>query len=208
MQLTLRDRVFQIESATLSGGMWDPYWSNKYDYGAAPRLSLALELKFAPREHDEATWQPMLYHDSLSFPTRDWRDIAGQRLSWTSPLNEQTGEHNGCMYVFEHADIHEGELTFGDRTGVDFEVAWRGVCDIFWDESDYGRLVPFAATARARFSKVLLHGSAKDDVGSFRERFAQHLNLDDFDHGEIVRDGGTYDDGMPTSYCIFTPKAG
>lgn len=206
MQLTLRDRVFPIESATLSAGMWDPYWSKKYDGGATPRLAWMLELKCAQREHDEAVWGPYLYHDNLIFPFRNWRDIAGQQRTWTTALDEHTGDHNGCMYVFEHADIHAGALSFGAWAGQHIDVSWNGVCDVFWDEVDYGKRVPFTAAATVRFTNVLLHGNVKDDERSYRDRLALHLNPDDFDQAEITNNGGTYEDGMGTTYCMFTPR--
>lgn len=206
MQLTLRDRVFPIESATLSAGMWDPYWSKNYNNGIPPRLTWMLELKCALREHDETSWGPHLYHDNLIFPSRNWRDIAGQRREWTSALDAKTGDHNGCMYVFEHADIHEGALSFGAWSGRFIDVSWRGVCDVFWDEGGYGRRVPFAATAHVGFRNVLLHGNIKDTEASYRDRFAQHLNPDDFDQGEIAYARVSYEDGMEMTSCIFSPK--
>jgi hypothetical protein len=206
VQLTIRDLVFPIDRATLHAGMWDPYWSNKWNGGAAPKPMLALELQAAELERDDAMWAPKLYNEWLPFPSRDWRAIANRRIAWTTAFDATTGEPNGSMYVFEHADIHEAELVFGDRTGFDFDISWRGVCDIFWDEGEYGQRVPFAATARARFSQVHVSGSARDDAASFRERFAAHLNPDDFDQGPVLANGGAYDDGMRMTYCVFTPK--
>lgn len=208
MQLTIRDLVFPITSARLSGAMFDPYWCATLNAGLSPKPVLALELEAAELERDETMWAPTLYHTWLSFPSRDWRTIAGRRLTWESAADPETGEPNGVMYVLEHASIHAVELVFGDREGTHFEVEWRGVCDIFWDSDQYGERVPFAATARAHFSNVRLHGSARDDARSFRERFALHLNVDDFEQGPVINEGHAYDDGMRMTSCVFTPKGG
>ena len=82
------------------------------------------------------------------------------------------------------------------------------MCDIFWDNDQYGERVPFAATTQARFSDIRLHGSARDDARSFRERFALHLNVDDFGQGHLINEGHAYEDGMGMTLCVFTPKGG
>jgi hypothetical protein len=112
------------------------------------------------------------------------------------------------MYVFLHSDVHEAELNFGARNGMLIDIEWRGLCDVFGDRDRYGARVPFSATAQARFTDVHLHGSAKDDAASFRNRFAQHLNPDDFDQGPVIEIGHCYDDGMKMASCVFTPRGG
>jgi hypothetical protein len=95
MQLTIRDLTFPITSARLSAGMWDPYWSAKWNGGVPLKPTLSLELDTAPVTHGDTPWQPKLYHDALSFPARDWRAIAGQRLTWHSAHDTNTGAPNG-----------------------------------------------------------------------------------------------------------------
>lgn len=206
MQLVIRDLVFPIESATLQAGMWDPYWSNKWNGGRTPKPMLSLELQAAELEHGDTMWAPRLYNEWLPFPSQDWRDIANRTITWRTAVDAETREPNGSMYVFEHASIHEANLLFGARNGLEFDISWRGVCDIFWDQGDYGTRVPFAATANARFSNVLVHGSARDDAASFRDRFAAHLNSSDFEQGPVIVHGHAYEDGMKMTSCVFTPK--
>lgn len=206
MQLKIRDRVFPIEAATLTGGMYDPYWTAKYNRGLAPKPMLALELQAGEAEYDGSVWRPKLYHDWLPFPSRDWRNIGGRKLTWPSAFGAEVGNPNGAMYVFEHADIHEAELVFGNCNGVMFEISWRGICDVFWDQADYGQRVPFEATARARFDHIHLHGSEKDDARSYRQRLALHLDPDQYEQGPVLADGARYEDGVRMTYCVFTPK--
>jgi hypothetical protein len=203
MHIKIRDRVFPVESASLSGSLADPYWCAKWGGGEAPKPGLTLEINASSVAHDEADWKPKLYHDWLTFPSRDWRHIANRTLTWRA---EHDPDPSGCMYIFEHASVHASELRFGGRTGSSFAIEWRGVCDIFWDSSEYGEHVPFEAIADARFTDVLLHGSARDSDASFRKRFDLHFAVADFDQGPIVPGHGTYDDGVTMTSCRFTPR--
>jgi hypothetical protein len=82
VQLVIRDLVFPIESATLQAGMWDPYWSNKWNGGRTPKPMLSLELQAAELEHGDTMWAPRLYNEWLPFPSQDWRDIANRTITW------------------------------------------------------------------------------------------------------------------------------
>jgi len=203
VQLTLRDRAFQIEQATLSAQMQDPYWCDKWNGGVSWQPLLSLELQAAEVEYDGEIWSPVLSHDWLPFPSRDWRALANREVKW--PEAAVTGPQDGDMYVFGHHDVYEDELVFGDRRGLEVDVSWHGLCDIFWDE-EFGERVPFAATATTRFSAVCLLGCGQDDADTFLERFALYLNPDDFVQGAVLADGNRYADGMPMARCLFTPR--
>lgn len=201
MQLTIRDRAFPIERVTLGAEMQDPCGhKNTWIGGFVPKPMLFLELEAAWLDYDGEIWSPILTYDWLPFPSRDWRALANREIRWTEVIDSETGMRNGNMYVFGHHDIYESELVFGDRDGLDFDVSWHGLCDIFWDD-DFGERVPFAATAKARFRDVRLHGCGKEDADAFLERFALYLNPDDFVQGPVVTDGR-----YKTTHCLFTPK--
>lgn len=210
MHLKLRDRVFDIDAATLSGFMTDPYWSATYGGGAIPTPGLAIKLATKVRRIGDDEWRPSLYNEWLSFPTRDWRDIADTTLRWRSADDEAQGlgccVTNGALYAFEHADIHQAELIIGARHGAAFDIDWRGAADIFWDNAEYGAKVPFEAHARATFEGVTMNGNVRDDARSYRDRFAAHFNPDDFVQQDIVDWNASYEDGTGITSCKFLPR--
>lgn len=205
MQLTLRDRTFPIEQAILGAEMQCPHWANKWNGGLVPKPSFWLDLQAAAVDYDDETWSPHLTYDLVPYPSRDWRALANRKIAWTEVTDPATGERNGNMYVFGHHDIYEAELAFGDLDGLDLEVSWHGLCDIFWDD-EFSDRVPFAVTARAHFAPVRVHGSGADDDSTFLERFALYLNPDDFVQGPVMTDGHSYEDGTTMTHCLFTPK--
>ena len=206
MQLLLRDRVFPIIETSLTGYLADPYWSRKWNRGVVPLPGLAIELKAGEREFDGDYWSPMLYNEELRFPSRNWRDIAGRRLSWSGAGDDGNGPP-GALYIWEHASLQANELVFGARDGTDFDITWRGLYDIFWSEP-YGQAVPFSATAKAAFTQIVLNGSEHDNEQSYRARFTEHFDPDDFEQQPIVRPGHCYDDGTPISSCTFRVRVG
>ncbi len=208
MTLRIRDRVFRLEAARLWGELPDPHPIGGYAPGdPGPRPLLALQIVGAPERFDDDDWQPMAYHDWLSFPSRDRRDLANRRLTWTESIDPESGAPNGAFYVWQHADIHAAELRFGARNGTALEIEWSGVCDILWDNDLYSAQVPFSAHAQAIFEGVIVRGSGRDDAEAFRARLGAHLDVDDFAQGPIVA-SGAYEDGVAIATCTFSPIAG
>lgn len=203
-KLFLRDREFAVAKATLSAALPDPYWCDTYNRGQGKRLILGLDVTVEPRIFEEELWGPHFYHETLTFPGRDWRSLAGQRFSWDQPWDAETDEANGGVYVWEHADIPRAELVFGQRDGFDFELMWSGVCNVFWDKADFGEFVPFSLSAKARFTHVDVQGSAADDAGALRARLGAYLNPEDFSQGDL-KEGAAYQNRVRMLSCKFTP---
>jgi hypothetical protein len=65
MRLHLKDLVFNITRATLTGVVPDPYWSSKYNQGAAQRLVWSVDIQ-----------------------------AGKQVLTWDTAYNEESGEPN------------------------------------------------------------------------------------------------------------------
>ncbi len=204
MELRLRDRVFVIERATITGYLGDPYWQAKWGGGGSPVPALSLELEAEEREYDGAFWRPKLYNEELRGVPRNWRELEGRRQAWTSEDDDAAGPP-GAMYIWEHLGLHANELVFGARDGLSFDLSWRGLCDIFWNES-FGKTVPFEASAMATFDRITLNGCARDDARSFLERFSQQFDPDDFVQGQVVMHRTKYEDGMGIAHCTFMPR--
>jgi hypothetical protein len=202
MRITLRDRTFTIERATLSAAIPDPYWSAKYNpYGDA-RLFWCLEL-VGKRRVDDEMWEPLVYHENLHFPIRRWVEVTGQLVEWSTSVDDESGEPNGAFYILEHEAISQGKLGFFERDGFRFRFEWDGVCDVFWDE-EYGQDVPFSAAGWATFTGIVVRGSELDTEKSILNRLAGYLDIRDFMQGPLVQDGH-YNDGVGCAHAEFTP---
>lgn len=204
MQLRLRDLVFDIESATLGAGLVDPHWAAKYDPKNPVRLNWSLTIECKELEHKDEFLAPSASHDTLQPAIRRWTEWPGQVFEWSRPYDRVTGKPIGGFYVFDHNDIRRGRLEFLARSGVEFEIAWSGACDVNWTWK-YGKSVPFALRAVARFTSIVVHGNERDTDATLRERLAQHLSLDGLKQSPIELSSHRYEDGVAMASCTFEP---
>lgn len=204
MAITLKNRSFEIQSATLSAAVPDPYWCRKYDPTGDPRLFWMLHVR-ATRETDGEFWEPRVYHENLHFPIRRWMDVVGQTVEWSGPYDDESGQPNGGFYVLEHGDIARARLCFAERDGARFRFEWEGVCDVFWNE-EYGQNVPFSASGWAEFTGVTVRGNDSDTDQTLSLRLAEYLDTSDFIQGPLCHDGHRYQDGVAMAHVVFAPR--
>ena len=202
--LALKNLVFGIAGATLSGAMPDPYWSRKYDRGGDATLRWSLEVDTRGQILNDESWAPHVYHHTLRFPVRHWIHIQGQSVAWNFPFDARTGQPNGGFYVFEHANISRASLRFIERRGVNFRFSWEGLCDVHWDD-EYGKDVPFAANGWATFTGIIAYGSEFDTNERLRARLEQYVDADDFTQEPIQFNGHSYEDGVKMAHALFKP---
>jgi hypothetical protein len=200
-RILLKDRSFEVESATVGARVPDPNHSNQYNYAG---LTWILEIDAMERIFDNVAWRPGIYHDSLRLPVRRWTDIVGRELRWTSSFDEQTGKPNGSFYVFEHAEIVEASLRFLDRDRRAIHILWTGLCNVFWGD-EYGVNVPFEVDAWLSFAEIIVNGSERDTDESLRERLVQHIDVKDFVQQPMQLGTHTYEDGIKMAHGVFTP---
>jgi hypothetical protein len=203
MRLALRNKMFNLKSATLSAAIPDPYWSRTYNPQGDARLFWSLEVD-ADREAEEEMWGPRAYHENLHFSIYRWMEVAGQVVEWSERYDEESGEPNGGFYVLEHGDIPRARLSFLERVGTRFRFEWAGVCDVFWDE-EYGQDVPFSASGWAAFTGVIVRGSESDTHETLRGRLAGYLDPRDFAQGPLCMYGHCYESGVKMARALFTP---
>lgn len=185
--------------------MPDPYWCDTYNNGQGKGLGWSLEISSPQTEVDDDFWAPFITIERAGFPARDWRALEGQDYVWNSPVDEATGEANGTLYVFEHADISKAHLHFGRREGLKYHVRLTGLCDVHYDDT-YGADVALSVSATVEFSSIVVAGSERDTAETLRARLSEHVNIDDFEQGELLVNEHTYDSGVGMTSCEFTPR--
>jgi hypothetical protein len=125
--ITLGDRRFEVTTAVVqhSSGLWN------------------VEIEAEPKEFDGEIWAPRLYHQGLRLPAQSSEDLEGTTTSW-SRKTDATYPHPepGLMYVFGHHDVYDTTLAFGRLDAGHIELAWDGLCDVFWS-GDFTEAVAF-----------------------------------------------------------------
>ena len=204
--LQLADLSFDIESATLCAAMADPYWCDTYNSGNGKSLLWALDVRTVPAEVDGEKWSPYVYHHGMALSARCWTLLAGQSISWDAPYDEN-GESNGGFYVWEHGDISFGELKIVNRTGVELDVEWSGVCAVNWNEK-HGEKVEFSLKTNVRFRDINVRGNENDTLVTLGERLSKFLDLGGLVQGDLESNGHSYESGIAMANCKFFPAEG
>jgi hypothetical protein len=199
MQLTLKDRVFEIANATLDAYIVDPHWARKYDPHGYAGLAWALTVDAKEQAFDDDFWEPRISHEELRLPVRRWTELAGQSVTF----DPGAGDDAGTLYIFEHGSISRGTLRILERHGLRFRFEWEGAGDVFYDD-EYGADVPFTLHGWATFTNIVVRGSAADTDASIRARLAEYLDPDDFIQHPL-QPGITYNDGVRSAQATFTP---
>lgn len=125
--IRLRDRRFDVTSAVVRqiDGLW------------------TVEIETAPREFDGEMWSPRLYHQGLRLLTREDDHLEGVSTSWLDKSDAAYPHPElGLMYVFGHHDVYDTTLAFGRMATEHVELAWDGLCDVFWS-GDFIEAVSF-----------------------------------------------------------------
>lgn len=125
--LTLRNRTFDVTSAVVEPSA--ATWSVNIETGA--------------KEFDGEVWAPRLYHQGLHMPSQAGSALEGMRTSWKRKADASYPHPElGLMYVFGHHDVYQTVLSFGRARAGRIELAWDGLCDVFWSDG-YDEAVPF-----------------------------------------------------------------
>src|SRR5262249_37716919 len=128
----------------------------------------------------------------------------GQVIEWSDRYDEESGEPNGGVYVFEHGDIPRARLCFVKRDGTKFLFEGDGLCEVFWGD-EYGGGGPFSTSGWAGFHGGIVRGSEFDTAETLRLRLAEYLDPRDFIQGPLCHDGHCYEDGVGMAHTVFAP---
>jgi hypothetical protein len=201
----LKDLHFSIDSAEIIASIMDPYWNKQYNQSHEIQLNWSLDIETRDKTIKGEIWAPHIYHETLHFPIRRWKDLSGQTVSWDSPFDEKTGEANGGFYVFEHEDISQATMIIAQRKGTRFKVQWEGLCNVFWDE-DYRENVPFSIETWADFKGILVRGSERDTNETMSEHLSAFIDVADFHQHPIEHSSHKYESGVGMASSRFVPQ--
>ena len=196
-RLRLADLDFDIQKATLSGWMADPYWVATYgDRWDRVALRWSLDVATIARDLDEETWAPRFDVEIEASPSC-WPDLDGLEQAWTEP--------HGNVYVFGHEPLRESRLSIGPREGTRFALRWAGHCDVGWNQR-YGSDLPFEIEAWATFSGIAVRGSMRDTDADFDARLAAAIDLAGLTRQPTERDGPRYESGVTMATARWSPR--
>lgn len=119
-------------------------------------------------------WRPRMYLESMTFPYRNWKQLAGQHYLSTADDDDPPA----ICGLYEHDDLEKSYIHFVSRGGVQFDVDWKFV----WSGKN-GRV-----RTKVTFTEVTvwLH-EVKDEIMA-RQRLEQDLDLSLFSEPEVVPD--------------------
>lgn len=173
-----------IESATLTAVVPDPHWCDKHNQGLGKELGWTLEVVTEFDQEGDRPYAPILDAGSLQCPSRNWRDFEGVEVSWAQLKNDRTGEFNGWLNVLRHEYIKRSTIRFLERDQNRFRLAWSGVCDIDWYESE-GQDIEFSLETTATFRGASVDGSAEESPETFRNRLDKYIDASDFQQSDL-----------------------
>lgn len=165
--LCIRDLTFEVLAPS-----FDASYS---EFSDCLIWSLDLRCKQGPRK-----WRP---HATVDYLLRTaagelatWRDIAGRQVD-LGAIESPEGSDDGpaSLYVFEHHEMNQGTVDIRLESNT-LVVNWRGVCDVFWDDT-YGTALPFAAVLQPRSWGVFMGTS---DERHARKELGRFMDLEDF----------------------------
>jgi hypothetical protein len=156
---------FSVKEAEIAAAISDPYWCDTYNRGNGKSISWAVTLKGASTTQDSQP--PSVYLDGLRINVRNWHDLVGYEESWQDPIDDETGEEYGTIYVHDHQGIANGSVRIIERRGANFRVVAAG-------ENEEGQR--FEIDAMAAFRGVYVRGSEFDSDKTANARLRQFLD--------------------------------
>ncbi len=195
-QFVFDGNEYAIDRAEIVAVLPDPYWCDTYNNGQGKALSWSIRFEAKGREISGDSLSPHVSFDGLNFlKVTDWRDLAGTSITWTEPVNDETGGRYGLTYLYDHQLIINGKLQVKLRDGTVFRIVASG-------ENEEGQ--KFSINADARFVEVRVNGSEKDNDEQIRERLSKHLSLKHLKPTPFKIES-EYDDGTKFGDAIYTP---
>lgn len=196
-------REYEISEAQISAVLLDPY---RHDTGGrggkrseGESLSWSIRFETKKQEVDGEKISPHVDFDGLrNLKIANWHDLAGLSMSWSEPINDETGERYGLTYVWDHQLITKCNLRIKNREGTKFRVIATG-------ENERGD--SFSIDAPATFAGVRVDASGKDSDETVRARIAKQLSLANLKAGALeFRTDDKYEDGMKMGSAMFAPQ--
>lgn len=166
MKMVIAKRVFKVASASLLGNL------------SRGNLSWAIDIRSHPMWVHEEQWIPRAYSERL-LPIDDmhlvrWSDAFRQKITWQSCYNESQGVVNASLYVAEHNDIYNSELSIIPAFSSKIEIKWKAKCDVFFD--GYGDNLDLEINAEGSFDGIIVGKLGEEiEAQDAEARLRQHI---------------------------------
>lgn len=193
-RLFLDGQPFSIKEGEIAAAISAPYWCDTYNRGNGKSISWAVTIKGASAPHDFQP--PSIYFDGLRINVGNWHDLVGYEESWQDPIDEETGEEYGTIYVHDHQGIANGSIRIVERQGANFRVVAAG-------ENEEGQR--FEIDAVAEFLGVKVRGSEFDTNKTANARLRQFLDDSNLVASPFVLKH-QYQSGVKMGDAFYTPR--
>jgi len=184
MALKIGPHSFQVESATLSGILFDKSWK-KFDCTINDGINYSLYVKCEPQLIDGEEWRPTLEFDRFALVAPSWPEIETTSVT----------EIEGSAFTAFHCSALLKKLAFGKRTGRRFATTLDGTCDR-WQLSFKGPV---------EFEGYIVNGTFRDTEEKLASRLEAHVQLLGLETSESAVKDHVPRKKMRTK--LFTPAA-
>ena len=194
---------FELQKGIISGWITDPYWTRTYAPDTPLEPKWGVELSFERGIIGDESYGPCVYHASLPFNLRNWRELSGVTCEWNEPMNKHN-QPNGGFYLWQHGSILEAHLEISRIEGSSFRVEWNGVCETLL-EAPIPSEANFSLIAEAEFTGIAVFTSECETEAEAHERFARHFEFSDFMPDPVVWQE-QYKSGVKAGQIFFRPR--
>jgi len=193
----IKEREFEIHEARISATILDPYWYEMYGTEYDHKYFWSINVSANNQVFGSYSWAPDASHEDLLLSIRNWHDLENTVYEWKKP--------EGCFTVFGNENITEACIIIGKRKGNKFELSWKGLCDIHWNE-EYSENVPFEIECEATFCGAGVNASEKDTDETVLERVSQFFDIHNLKQLPLEQKSYKYQSGVGIASSVFLPK--
>ncbi len=160
MALKIGTHSFPVESATLSGILFDKSWK-KFDPTIHDGINYSLYLKCQPQQVGDQQWRPTFEFDRFAIDAVSWPDIE----------NKVIKEVEGSAFTAFHGSVLAKTIAFGTRQGHRFSTTIEG--DLGGDVGSSA----FTYKGPVDFDGYLVNGTFRDTEESLARRLESFIQL-------------------------------
>ncbi|MCA9217559.1 MAG: hypothetical protein KDB27_31035 [Planctomycetales bacterium] len=193
MAFSVDDDEFQVDEATLTGILPDPYWCDTYNKGNGKAMFWYLTIKAKEQLIDGDLESPMLLHQNVPLVHQNWRSVGNDTFTWNA--SDDVDAH---LYTFESDVVAVGELRFGKREGLNVPIRWQGETETFCST--------FSVETQVIFTGIKVRGSERDTDGTTRARLASCFDISNLVQNDLRVEDFAYESGVRVAMSLFVPR--
>lgn len=139
---------------------------------------------------------PHVDFDGIEISVKNWHNLVGYEAAWDKPINAQTDERYGMVYVYDHQLISDGRVHITGRNGTEFRIVASG-------KNEEGQT--FSIDAPAVFKGIYVRGSERDSDETIRARLREQIDDTNL-IGTPFKLDFKYDSGVKAGTSFYSPK--